>query len=76
MSSRIEADNKSPTVADVRAAAQSFEERMCSVGTPRGPQGIVERVYRARRGNISIRARVIMDSGAVCHVDIADVYCF
>ena len=65
-----------PIDAEVAALAQSMEERTCRVGTPRGPTGIVERVYRGRRAVHTVRAKVIMETGGVRHVDVADVYCY
>lgn len=61
---------------DVSHAARRMEERTCCVGAPRGPQGIVERVYRGRLASSSIRCKVLMDSGAVRYCDVNDVYCY
>lgn len=53
---------------------QRHEERMCNVGSPRGAEGTVERVYRAR-SSIALKAKVIMlDTGAIRYVDLGEVY--
>lgn len=62
-----------PTAEDIKKAATRLEERTCRVGSPRGPIGIVERVYRGRK-TIAIKCKVLMESGAVRYVDEADVY--
>lgn len=52
-----------------------MEECTCCCGTPRGAQGIVEKVYRARKTN-SLKCKVIMDSGSVRYFDVTEVYVF
>lgn len=49
-------------------------ERMCRVGSPRGPEGTIEYVYRGRRGAKELRARVLMEGGTVRHVDLLEIY--
>lgn len=53
----------------------SMEERTCRVGGPRGPIGIVERVYQGRN-TLSVRAKVLMESGSVRYIDVADIQCY
>lgn len=63
------------TDENIKATALRMEERTCRVGGPRGPVGIVERVYRGR-GSDTIRCKVLMESGAVRYLNEFDVYCF
>ena len=51
-------------------------ERMCRVGSPRGPEGTVERIYQKRKCMPGVfGARVIMfESGSVRNVGWDDVY--
>lgn len=63
------------TAEDLKATALRMEERTCRVGGPRGPIGIVERVYLGRN-SIAIKCKVLMESGAVRYLDSADVYCY
>lgn len=65
----------SPSPDELHAAALRMEERTCRVGGPRGPIGIVERVYLGRKSTVMM-CKVVMESGAVRYVDSADVYCY
>lgn len=53
----------------------TMEERTCRVGGPRGAVGIVERIYQARK-TLDVRAKILMESGAVRYVSITDVRCY
>ncbi|GJJ03443.1 hypothetical protein RugamoR64_39810 [Duganella rhizosphaerae] len=59
-------------VAELESARNKMEECMCRVGTPSGPTGIVEKVFRGRKGG-ALRCKVIMDTGSVRYLDEFDV---
>lgn len=60
---------------EIDAMKKTMEERTCRVGGPRGPIGIVEKVYQGRN-TWAVRAKVLMESGAVRYVDVAEVRCY
>ena len=60
---------------ELESLRMTMEERTCRVGGPRGPIGIVERVYQGRK-SLSVKAKVLMESGAVRYVDVADIRCY
>ncbi|MGP1715652.1 MAG: hypothetical protein ACTS9Y_00605 [Methylophilus sp.] len=53
-----------------------FEDCLCSVGSPRGKDGTIERIYRGRgRQSGQIMARIIMmDSNAVRNLPFVEIY--
>ena len=63
------------TASELEALRNQMEERTCRVGGPRGAIGIVERVYQGRK-TLAVKAKILMESGAVRYVDIADVHCY
>lgn len=60
---------------ELQSLQRTMEERTCRVGGPRGAIGIVERVYQGRR-SLDVRAKVLMESGAVRYVAITEVRCY
>ena len=61
--------------AELASLQKTMEERTCRVGGPRGAIGIVERVYQGRK-TIEVKAKILMESGAVRYVSITDVRCY
>ncbi len=60
---------------ELESMQKSMEECTCRVGGPRGPIGIVERVYQGRK-TLAVKAKVLMESGAVRYVDVIDIRCY
>ena len=58
---------------DLLYSQKRMEERTCYCGAPRGPQGIIEKVYRSRKTG-QLRCKVLMESGAVRYLELLDVY--
>lgn len=58
----------------IESLQKSMEERTCRVG-PQGHIGIVEKVFQARN-SLAVRAKVLMESGAVRYVNIVDIRCY
>jgi hypothetical protein len=65
----------SAEVEELEYTRKKMEERTCCCGGPRGPQGIVEKVYRARKTGL-LKCKVIMESGSVRYLDVLDVYAY
>jgi hypothetical protein len=73
--SRAQNNTMSVSAAELDAARRKMEERTCRVGAPRGPCGIVEKVFKGRATG-TLRCKVLMDSGAIRYLDEIDVYLF
>ena len=61
---------------DLESLNDRMVERLCSVGTPRGPVGTIQSVYQ-RRGRVRgvYGAKVLMlESCATRYVDLGEVY--
>lgn len=67
--------NEKADPEELTSLQKSMEERTCRVGGPRGAIGIVERVYQGRK-TLDVKAKILMESGAVRYVSIADVRCY
>lgn len=67
--------NEKVSVDELASMQKTMEERTCRIGGPRGSIGIVEKIYQGR-STLSIKAKVIMESGAVRYVDVAEVHCY
>jgi len=60
---------------ELESLQKTMEERTCRVGGPTGDIGIVERVYQGRK-TLEVKAKVLMESGAVRYVSITEVQCY
>lgn len=60
---------------ELASLQKTMEERTCRVGGPHGAIGIVERVYQGRT-TLAVKAKVLMESGAVRYVPITEVRCY
>ena len=67
--------NEPASKDEIASMQKSMEERTCRVGGPRGPIGIVEKIYQGR-GTLAVKAKVLMESGAVRYVDVTEVRCY
>ena len=67
--------NEKADPAELASLQKTMEERTCRVGGPRGAIGIVERVYQGRK-TLEVKAKILMESGAVRYVSITDVRCY
>ncbi len=67
--------NEKASAEELASMQKTMEERTCRVGGPRGPIGIVEKIYQGR-GTLSVKAKVLMESGSVRYVDVTEVRCY
>ena len=57
---------------ELQSEKKRCEERLCRVD---GKVGTVEKVYQGRR-TIALKAKVILETGKIVYVDLADVSVF
>ena len=66
--------NEPDSKETIESLQKSMEERTCRVGL-KGDIGIVEKVFQARN-SVAVRAKVLMESGAIRYVNIVDIRCY